>query len=562
MGATLQRTEPVQYAPLTVESNGSRPQHVDDDLLTGRGVPTLALIGLAAFGTLLWSVVETSGRLPLVVVAALVLAGAASWSVALTLMAGHGRRRAERRGALMVAGLAALAGAAVVAGTVFSPFVLLIPVAIGFIVAMTGESTFADVALALGFTGLIGAGARATVWLDAPLSSSVLFLGSVGLLALLAYYLAGRLSRTGAAPVRATSGRPVRASAFTANQLDLLNSAATPIEVARAAADILDEVADPTYLAIVEQIPETDILRPLVERGSLDVDTDRLRSGLAALSHESLAHRQPRVLVNDGTNLDSIACRRLGVEAILLVPLRRMGTNLGVIHMAWTAPPPSELIDRAQALAANVSQWITPDIAISRVASEMERGYVNAIAAVCASLDEQSEFTSGHGHRVAKVALEIAELLVLSDHDQRQLLYVAEMHDLGQVGVDHGILAKPAALNDEEWTQVQTIPARGAGIVDPVSYFGEVSDAIRHLRERWDGQGYPDGLSGDDIPLLARVVAIAEAYDAMTSDRPYRDAMSPADALRQLWRERSQKYDPDIVEAFVKQRAPQATGRV
>jgi HD-GYP domain-containing protein (c-di-GMP phosphodiesterase class II) len=239
-----------------------------------------------------------------------------------------------------------------------------------------------------------------------------------------------------------------------------------------------------------------------------------------------------------------------------------MGATLGAIHMAWVEIESMQQIDRAQVLAANISHWIAPDIAISRVASEMERGYVSAIAAVCASLDDQSDYTSGHGHRVAKVALEIAELLVLSDHDQRQLLYVAEMHDLGKVGVDHEILAKPTALNDEEWTQMQTIPARGAGIVDPVSYFGEVGDAIRHLRERWDGEGYPNALSGEEIPLLARIVAVAEAFDAMTSARPYREAMSSTDALRQLWRERGNKFDPAIVEAFVMARAPRATARV
>ena len=207
-------------------------------------------------------------------------------------------------------------------------------------------------------------------------------------------------------------------------------------------------------------------------------------------------------------------------------------------------------------LAEGIVDWIVPDLAVATIAGEIERGYVSALATVSAALDRRELHTEGHCNRVARLALEIAELVGISDHEQRQLVYAAEMHDLGRVSVSPKILAKPAALTDDEWSQVKMIPMVGADIVEPVSFYSDVGTAIRHMRERWDGRGYPSGHSGSKIPMLSRILAVAEAFDAMKSSRPYRPGMSEPEALKQLWLERGKSFDPDIVEAFVTARSP------
>jgi HD-GYP domain-containing protein (c-di-GMP phosphodiesterase class II) len=555
MSTTLQRTTTTNYGAAAT-SDGTTKRHLNErgSAATHR-FQIVLWVGVAAVGLSLWTILEQNERSVIATLLALIGVSTVAWSVGLWSSGRPGNADLNRVEIYSLIGMGALVAAAVVTGTITSPFILLLPLGVGLLSARKTNPRFAIAGGALGLAGLLGVGVRMFISSDSIERSSILFLSSIGLMTLFAYFAAARLgpaSKVNSAPRERSDSQ----SGLNRDQIERLDSANSPIAVARVAADILHESTKPTYLAIVEQIPETKILRPLVERGTLDIDLERLRTGLATLSHESVSATEARILLNDGSNLDSVVCRRLGVDAVLIVPLRRMGAGIGAIHMAWSELNAQHQLVMARELAMNISHWITPDIAISRVASELERGYVNAIAGVCSSLDERSEFTAGHGRRVARIALEVAELLPLSDHDQRQLVYAAEMHDLGWVGVDHELLKKPAALNDEEWTRVQTIPGRGAGIVDTVSYFGEVSDAIRYVRERWDGNGYPRGLKGEDIPLLARIIAISEAYDSMTSPRPYRAAMTPNDALRQLWRERGAKFDPQIVEAFVMHRAP------
>jgi HD-GYP domain-containing protein (c-di-GMP phosphodiesterase class II) len=337
---------------------------------------------------------------------------------------------------------------------------------------------------------------------------------------------------------------------------ELLANADDPKELAIIAADALIACGDPVYVSVNELIPGTGILMPIVERGSLELDADMLRRGLSALSHEAIINGGERWLVDDGKDLDAITCRRLGVKAILIVPLQRLNRGVGAIHIAWRTLDDPLLLGDALAQANELAEWITPDLTIARVAGEIERGYISAMASMSASLDDRDVHTRGHSRRVAKVALEIAELMELSEHEQRQLVYAAEMHDLGKVGVSDRILGKAGALTDEEWSAIRAIPALSADIVEPVSFFGDVHEAIRHMRERWDGGGYPDGQPGTQIPILARILAVADAYDAMTSPRPYRDALIAPDALRQLWRERARAYDPEIVDLFVMSQAP------
>ncbi|MEZ4520109.1 MAG: HD domain-containing phosphohydrolase [Thermomicrobiales bacterium] len=519
-------------------------------------MPSVVVIWLAAGISAAWSVMDSGNSSASLILVGLTIVAGLAWSIR-TWLCRSNRASGLAVDSLAIAGMVAVGVAAIFSGSALSPFFLALPA-----LALVASATFRwdflpDVVLLGTLATCLFAGIYLTIVLDEPVAPTGFYLASVAALSVAGFFAGERLSGPGARASRRRSSAKRMAAVLTDIHREKMLRAETPLEAARVAADVLQTRFSPTYVAVAELIPETTILRAVVERGALDLDADKLRSGLASLSQEAISDGQPRQIYDDGANLNALVCRRLGVKALAIVPLWRLGASLGVIHIAWRELEDQRLIDDAIGMASELSPWITPDLAISRVAGDMERGYLTAVAAVSASFDESDAHSSGHSRRVAKVALEIAEILELSEHDQRQLLYAAEVHDLGRIGISNQILTKRDALTDEEWTQVKRIPVLGAGIVEPVSFFGDARDAVLHLRERWDGEGYPDGLKEEDIPLLARILAVAEAYDAMTSPRPYRDAMSSTDALRQLWTERGKTFDPQIVESFVMHRAPQ-----
>jgi HD-GYP domain-containing protein (c-di-GMP phosphodiesterase class II) len=124
------------------------------------------------------------------------------------------------------------------------------------------------------------------------------------------------------------------------------------------------------------------------------------------------------------------------------------------------------------------------------------------------------------------------------------------LHDIGKIHIREQILRKPGPLNDEEWVEMKRHPIIGADLVKNISYLEPAIPVIRHHHERWDGKGYPDRLAGDDIPLSARIVSVADSLDAMTSARVYKAARSPQQAYLEILRGSGTQYDPDVVEAF------------
>jgi len=160
----------------------------------------------------------------------------------------------------------------------------------------------------------------------------------------------------------------------------------------------------------------------------------------------------------------------------------------------------------------------------------------------------------GHGARVAASALTLARLWGLPSQDLVNLELGAFLHDIGKVGVRDKVLLKPGPLDDEEWKLVRIHPTVGADIVGKLEMLRDVASTIRHLRERWDGTGYPEGLSGDNIPLTSRILAVADAYDALASDRPYRAALD-REACYEAMKSRSGTwFDPMLVDLFIGRR--------
>jgi len=175
---------------------------------------------------------------------------------------------------------------------------------------------------------------------------------------------------------------------------------------------------------------------------------------------------------------------------------------------------------------------------------------VSFATALVATLDERDEYTAGHSAAVAIYAYDIAKELRLPERDAELARVCGLVHDVGKVGLPAGLLEKPGTLSPDERRQMEAHSTIGERILRTTGDDGEIAAIVRHHHERLDGLGYPEGLAGEQIPLLSRIIAVADAYSAMTSDRPYRDAMPSALARHRMVQAAGSQFDPVVVDAF------------
>jgi len=176
---------------------------------------------------------------------------------------------------------------------------------------------------------------------------------------------------------------------------------------------------------------------------------------------------------------------------------------------------------------------------------------LEAIRALAAAIDAKDPYTAGHSHRVTELSLLLGDSLDLTPEERYTLELAAEMHDVGKIGIPEGLLNKASGLTEDEWALVREHPIKGGEIVGQIEELEEVTSIIRHHHERIDGLGYPDGLKGEAISKLARIIAIADAYDIMIIGRTYCPKRSKAEAVAELLQEKDRQFDSEMVEAFV-----------
>ncbi len=183
---------------------------------------------------------------------------------------------------------------------------------------------------------------------------------------------------------------------------------------------------------------------------------------------------------------------------------------------------------------------------------DMRENYLNTIEALVQAIEAKDCYTRGHSDRVSKLAVAMAEELRLAEDRVESVKYAAILHDVGKIGVSESILNKEEKLLEPEWDIIRNHPIIGQNIVKSIRFLYDIGSGVRHHHERYDGHGYPDGLKGEDIPLDARIIAVADCYDAMTSDRSYRSGRKTIEALEELRRVAGTQLDPGLVEIFCK----------
>jgi HD-GYP domain-containing protein (c-di-GMP phosphodiesterase class II) len=187
----------------------------------------------------------------------------------------------------------------------------------------------------------------------------------------------------------------------------------------------------------------------------------------------------------------------------------------------------------------------------TKLYGDLQASYLSTVRSLVTALEAKDDYTKGHSERVANYAKAIAVEMKLSNKNVQLLYEVSLLHDVGKIGVSEQILNKKTKLSAREFEHIQSHTITGEKILSTVESIREGLSAVRHHHERLNGDGYPDGLSESNIPLPARILAVADAYDAMTTKRPYRNAMTPKEAVDELKQHSCQQFDPAVVRAFI-----------
>jgi HD-GYP domain-containing protein (c-di-GMP phosphodiesterase class II) len=242
---------------------------------------------------------------------------------------------------------------------------------------------------------------------------------------------------------------------------------------------------------------------------------------------------------------------------------------IGMIFSRGITKPLEELSNEASAMASGDLGRVFPTKSkdeIGRLArtlsymaeriraamKEREELMMGIMTALTRSIDAKSEWTAGHSERVTKYAELIGRKLKLTDDELRNLMISAILHDIGKIAVPEGILDKPGRLTEEEFSIVRKHPDVGANIIEDIpAYSNEILPGILHHHERWDGNGYPTGLEGESIPLFARIIAVADVFDAISAERPYRKAMNKEEVEKFIRDNMGKMFDPEITELFI-----------
>ena len=243
------------------------------------------------------------------------------------------------------------------------------------------------------------------------------------------------------------------------------------------------------------------------------------------------------------------------IAAYFAVPLIIKGQVNGVMEVFQRSPfePDEEWVDFLMTLAGQAAIAIDNDqlfTGLQRSNLELGLAYDATIEGWSHALDLRDKETEGHTQRVTEMTIKLAHSFNISNDVLRLIRWGALLHDIGKMGVPDAILLKPGPLTDEEWVKMKKHPVFAFEMLMPIHYLKDALDIPYCHHEKWDGTGYPRGLKGEQIPLAARIFAVVDVYDALTSDRPYRKAWTKEQALEHIKTEIGTHFDPQVVDAF------------
>lgn len=250
-------------------------------------------------------------------------------------------------------------------------------------------------------------------------------------------------------------------------------------------------------------------------------------------------------------------------EAVVCIPSYFRDDLLGILLLGSKKSGgrfQKEELDFFSALASDVAMAIRNALLFKELQSELDRNkrlFIQTTIALAAAIDAKDHYTHGHTARVTALSLAVARKLMQKSKDALdekflECLHIASLlHDIGKIGIPESILNKEGPLNDEEKKRMQEHPRVGVTILEPIRELQDSILGVKYHHERYDGSGYPEGLKGNQIPLIASIIAVSDAFDAMITDRPYRKHLSKEDAVEEISRQAAKQFDPQVVTALI-----------
>jgi HD-GYP domain-containing protein (c-di-GMP phosphodiesterase class II) len=267
-------------------------------------------------------------------------------------------------------------------------------------------------------------------------------------------------------------------------------------------------------------------------------------SAIKLLDEETQEFRVRAIDRPDGTQVDA------DFRSIVSAPLRIGERTIGVFEIGSLAADAFSEEDRR--MLETLASQAAIAIENARLFESTQRTYFETIRSLAYALEARDAYTQGHSERVTALSLKVAEAMGWSAEERQVLSHAGMLHDIGKIGVADAILNKPYVLSEEDRKIIENHPLFGGTILAPLRFLENVQVLVRHHHERYDGTGYPARLAAEEIPLGARIIAVCDAYDAMTSDRPYRKALSHDQAISEVRTKSGSQFDPRVVEVFLK----------
>ncbi len=360
-------------------------------------------------------------------------------------------------------------------------------------------------------------------------------------------------------PQKAEAGQAELAQAHAALQtlLRVGNAINAEHDLTRLFETIIDSTLEATgaqRAALLIQDPASGEIQPAAakEKGgksgsalqvSMTVVEEVMRKGVSALSTDASADERFKAG-------QSIIMQQ--IRSVMCVPLASKQSRVGVLYVD-TTDARRKFTDRDLELLAAIGAQAGVTVERARLIENLEQVFIGAIRALVASIEARDPYTRGHSDRVTAYGMVITDVLGLSDREREIVELSGLLHDVGKIGVPEAVLNKPGKLTEEEFAVIKLHPSQGADIVRNIrhQYINEVTAAVRHHHERWDGRGYPDSLSSEKSCRTSRILAVADTFDAMTSDRPYRKGFAVEKAVAILREVAGSQLDPEFVGAFL-----------
>jgi putative two-component system response regulator len=308
---------------------------------------------------------------------------------------------------------------------------------------------------------------------------------------------------------------------------------------------VLRAILSPDHYAVSEAASGDEALRRFAAHGADLILSDLQMPGLGGLELLRRVRAMDDtvgfiILTGAGTVENAVEALRLQADDYLVKPF-----NVDEVLLAA-----ERAVSYRRLLRENRSYQAHLEERVAEQAGQIEALLMDALRSLAAAIETRDDYTGGHVERVARYAAATGRELGLRGEELRALWVGALLHDVGKIGVRDSVLKKPGPLTDDEYDEMKRHPEIGAGIMERSSFLRPGLPAVLHHQERFDGSGYPYGLSGEDISLHGRIVAVVDTYDAIVSSRPYRNGSSGEYALEEIRRNAGSQFDPHVVEAF------------